>query len=217
MAPNPFKISAPTLYAALAAVIAIELAVGWAFQWTPLSRYEKIGLLRLLQTAAVWGIVLRVEGAAAAMGWAPPTWPAGLRTGLVWSMGFAAAALLGMGVMHLLGYHPLGWIRVPLPPRPFDVIVLFLVGGVIAPIAEEIFFRGILYAYFRRWGIVCALVASTLIFVLLHFNRLPITQAVGGIVFALSYETSRNLMTPITIHALGNLALFTLSLPMFNS
>jgi membrane protease YdiL (CAAX protease family) len=41
----------------------------------------------------------------------------------------------------------------------------------------------------------------------------PLTQLVGGILFALSYEYSGNLMVPITIHATGNLAIFTLSLP----
>jgi len=87
------------------------------------------------------------------------------------------------------------------------------VGGFIAPVAEELCFRGILYTYFRRWGIILALVASTIIFVVLHATHgLPVTQIVGGIVFAVAYEISHNLMVPITIHALGNLAIFSLSL-----
>jgi membrane protease YdiL (CAAX protease family) len=40
----------------------------------------------------------------------------------------------------------------------------------------------------------------------------PIPQAAGGIVFALAYEIEGSLMTPIVIHVLGNLSLFTLSL-----
>jgi membrane protease YdiL (CAAX protease family) len=35
---------------------------------------------------------------------------------------------------------------------------------------------------------------------------------VGGIVFAIAYEKEKNLMVPITIHCLGNLAIFSLSI-----
>jgi membrane protease YdiL (CAAX protease family) len=215
MAPNPFKISTLTLCATLTAVIVIELGAGWAFHWIPISRFEKLGSVRLIQTAAMIWLVYRLDGGLGVMGWAPATWMTGLKKGAVWSLGFAAAAALAMALAHWLGHHPLRWIRSPLPSHLRGVITLFTVGALVAPVAEEICFRGILYAYFRRWGVMAALVASTTIFVLLHFNRIPITQLVGGIVFALAYETSRNLMSPITIHALGNLALFTLSLPIF--
>lgn len=42
--------------------------------------------------------------------------------------------------------------------------------------------------------------------------NLIITQILGGIVFAVAYKTSGNLMVPITIHCLPNLAIFSLSL-----
>jgi membrane protease YdiL (CAAX protease family) len=88
------------------------------------------------------------------------------------------------------------------------------VGGIVAPIAEEVFFRGILYGFFRRWGVVVALVFSTLLFVFPHLGThgLPTTQIIGGILFALAYEVEDSLLAPITIHALGNMAIFTLSL-----
>jgi hypothetical protein len=41
---------------------------------------------------------------------------------------------------------------------------------------------------------------------------LPITQLIGGILFAVAYEIEKNLLVPITIHCLGNLAIFILSL-----
>ena len=68
--------------------------------------------------------------------------------------------------------------------------------------------------FFRRWGVAAALVASTLAFVLAHplGHRFPLTQVVGGVVFAVAYEVEGDLIVPITIHVLGNLALFTLSL-----
>ncbi|MBW2319145.1 MAG: CPBP family intramembrane metalloprotease, partial [Deltaproteobacteria bacterium] len=41
---------------------------------------------------------------------------------------------------------------------------------------------------------------------------LPITQIVGGVIFCVAYEVEGKLMTPITIHVLGNTAIFALSL-----
>jgi membrane protease YdiL (CAAX protease family) len=78
-------------------------------------------------------------------------------------------------------------------------------------VTEELFFRGILYGYFRRWGIFPALFLSTLFFVLLHpVKALAVTQTVGGVLFAAAYEIEGNLLVPITIHVLGNLAIFSL-------
>jgi membrane protease YdiL (CAAX protease family) len=53
-----------------------------------------------------------------------------------------------------------------------------------------------------------------LIFVLCHpiHPGIPVTRLLGGILFAVAYEISGSLVVPITIHALGNLAIFTLSL-----
>jgi hypothetical protein len=95
-----------------------------------------------------------------------------------------------------------------------DLALFFLVGGMVGPAAEELFFRGILYGFFRRWGVIVALILSTLIFVLCHpiGHGIPVTRVVGGILFAVAYEVGGSLIVPITIHTLGNLAIFTISL-----
>ena len=98
----------------------------------------------------------------------------------------------------------------------FQVMPLFfIVGGVVAPVAEEIVFRGIIFGYLRRWGLPAAVLVSTALFAALHLPAIPVTQVVGGMVFAIAYHLSGSLMTPILIHTLGNLAIFSLSLPWF--
>jgi len=44
------------------------------------------------------------------------------------------------------------------------------------------------------------------------FQWIPLPQIVGGILFAAAYEKEKNLMVPITIHVLGNMAIFSISL-----
>jgi membrane protease YdiL (CAAX protease family) len=101
-----------------------------------------------------------------------------------------------------------------MPENQSDIILLFFIGGVTGPIAEEVFFRGILYGFFRKWDLWMALVLSTLIFVAAHLGPtgFRLSQLAGGIIFAVSYELGGSLIVPITIHVLGNLAMYTLSL-----
>ena len=86
-------------------------------------------------------------------------------------------------------------------------------GGLISPLTEEIFFRGLIYGFFLRWGWPLALALSTLSFVAAHLPaEVWLPQLVGGLVFALAYRVSGSLAAPAVIHVLGNLAIFSLGL-----
>ena len=199
-----------TLASSFGAVLAVEMVV----RVTPLGSYlAGVGAARILQTVLMLWIVLTSAGGAGSIGLERSAWLHGFRRGVLWSLAFGAVALCAFLVLSLAGINALAMIRVPLPSQTTTLVLLFLVGGVIAPVAEEIFFRGMLYGFFRRWGVAPALLISTLLFVLSHAQGrgLPVTQAVGGLVFAVSYEREGNLLVPITIHVLGNLAIFGLS------
>jgi len=202
-----------TVALTLVAVTATEFLGDLIIGRLALTPFIWLGVLRLIQTGTIVRIVAAQESGLATIGWELSTWPEGLKKGIVWSLGFGLIAGGTMLVLYVMGHNPLLLVRSPLPTTNAQLAGFFLVGGFIAPVAEELCFRGILYTYFRRWGIILALVASTIIFVVLHATHgLPVTQIVGGIVFAVAYEISHNLMVPITIHALGNLAIFSLSL-----
>jgi uncharacterized protein len=172
-----------------------------------------LGGLRLVQIGALLWIVVKLENGLAVIGWQFSGWLQGLKKGAVWSAGFGLIAGCAMLVLYWTGRNPWAMVQTPMPEEGVDLAAYLLVGGCIAPVAEELCFRGVLYTYFRQWGVVPALLGSTALFVVLHSTRsVPVTQTIGGIVFAISYEMSGNLMVPMTIHALGNLAIFSLSL-----
>jgi hypothetical protein len=81
-------------------------------------------------------------------------------------------------------------------------------------VVEELFFRGLVFGYLRRWGAAAAVAGSTLVFLAPHvaYNSLGPTQVVGGLIFAVAYEIEGSLLAPILIHVLGNLALFGLGM-----
>lgn len=172
-----------------------------------------IGLGRLGETVLLLTLVMRWGNGLASIGLASGTrWP-GTRQGVIWAAVFGLVAALGFGVFRLVGLDPFAGFSRPLFDTARDFWIYFIVGGLISPGAEELFFRGIIYGYLRRWGIGTALAGSTMLFGAAHLvtGNLQITQVVGGIVFALAYEREKSLITPIIIHVLGNMAIFTLT------
>lgn len=94
-------------------------------------------------------------------------------------------------------------------PEQFTWIGAFsmlILGGVIVPIAEELFFRGVLYTWLRgSFGIWVAIPGSALVFGLLH-GDIPVAGAtfVMGVVLAWFYERSNSLWPSILIHIVNN-------------
>lgn len=82
---------------------------------------------------------------------------------------------------------------------------------IVAPIAEEFVFRGVLiHAWTAKWGLRSAILLSSLMFGFLHFN--PIGVSIAGIIFALLYLKTRTLFVPIVAHAMNNSIVFILPL-----
>jgi membrane protease YdiL (CAAX protease family) len=200
-----------------AAVILIEIFAATAGPHFIAHSMVITGAARTCQILAFLLVFFATDGNLSAVGIRRATVMRGLKRGLYWSAGFGLAAALAGVLIYSAGKDPMALIHGRLPTNATRITLLFLVGGIIGPIAEEIFFRGILYGYFRRWGVLPALVVSTGIFALVHLLIGPVQgfaviQTVGGVVFAVSYELEKNLMVPITVHCLGNMAIFSLPL-----
>ena len=75
---------------------------------------------------------------------------------------------------------------------------------VLAPLIEEILFRGILLQRWSvKWGILPGILVSSMVFGCLHFNSIGLINF--GLVMALLYLRSKTLFLPIIFHALNNL------------
>ena len=86
----------------------------------------------------------------------------------------------------------------------------FIGVGVLAPISEELYFRGLLHSWF--WGktarVWLRVLASATIFGLAHADSVSVVAAsfVIGVVNAIAYERTRSLFIPIVIHLTTNSA-----------
>lgn len=98
--------------------------------------------------------------------------------------------------------------------NPTARLVLFLLICVIAPVLEELIFRGFVYAGLRRrMPLVGGVVASAMLFALMH-NSLQALLPIGliGVVLAVLYERNRSVLPSIICHALNNTFVFFLML-----
>jgi membrane protease YdiL (CAAX protease family) len=208
------KISLKTMAAAIAVVFSIEIGFRWAMSGKTGSPLPALGLVRCLESILLVAIAGWLENGTAAIGLSRPKILRGFRRGLIWSACFGIAAAMLFLALTASGVQALEFLHGAKLTSWQQIVVFLLVGGVLGPITEEIFFRGIIYGFLRQWGAVLAIITSTLIFVFTHpaAGSIPVTQLVGGIVFAVAYEKEQNLMVPITIHCLGNLAIFSLTI-----
>lgn len=110
-----------------------------------------------------------------------------------------------------------GHLHIPLKPQipmlllkqetsPFFLVFACIFVVVIAPLCEEMVFRGFIYPLFRkRLGLKWAMAASSALFAALHFSFLAFLPImVIGMLLAYLYESTGSLMSSICFHVINN-------------
>lgn len=169
-----------------------------------------LGLTYVSIVAAVWLAARRAKvGLAASVGLHPA------RPGLVLWTGVGAA--IGARILTGLYGTALEALGVELPGQEFDptrllpqtamgITFTILLAVVLAPLAEEIVFRGVLLSALRdRWGDAFAIGASSAVFAAAHvmpFAMPPIFLL--SLALGVMYVRTRTLWAPIVAHAVFN-------------
>lgn len=110
---------------------------------------------------------------------------------------------LSLGAPGVLEFLLEGLESVPDPPLAYQVAMAVLT-VVLAPVIEEVLFRGVLLNRWAvKWSVGTAVIATSIAFGLLHANPVGIT--VVGLVAAVLYLRTGTLLVPIAFHAANNL------------
>lgn len=87
--------------------------------------------------------------------------------------------------------------------RALDYLWLLIPLAILAPIVEELGFRGLLYGYMRgRTGVILSIIVSALVFAVLHVIIPPLF--VMGAILAFLAERYRSIVPGIVLHATNN-------------
>lgn len=86
-------------------------------------------------------------------------------------------------------------------------LVTLIGAGILVPIAEEMYFRGALFTWFRaRFNFPLAMLASSFLFGLAHIDTAAVVASsfVFGLVAAYMFERQKTLWVPILMHITSN-------------
>jgi len=142
----------------------------------------------------------------------------GIRAGSLWReifIGAMAACVFGaavvLGDMGTRVFMEGGALRLIIGRQKVpDPFLFFLAGCIVAPFAEELFFRGLVYSWLRqRIPVVVSLAVSALFFAGMHGFFSPV-QLIGGLIFAGLYEWRGNIWAPWAVHAAANFGIWVI-------
>jgi len=156
-----------------------------------------------------WFLVFR-PGALAALPRLPGRDPGGaIRAGLGWGvLAWLGATVASAGVVWLL--ESLGIDAEPQAAEQaiglLDPWLVVLAVVILAPIAEEVFFRGVVFnAWLREGGRRWAFMGSSALFALIHLSLVALVPIfLLGLALAWVYQRTGNLLAPISMHLTVN-------------
>lgn len=198
----------------IALVILIEYPLGWLETPTGLDTTQGIlnfigvGIGDVLLYFVVIGIFLRlIRRSFSDLGFVKPRkryLVLGFVTGILL---FLSIGLLGNLLTHLLGTPPPQSFAEAVDGANFwEAWLLILLGSFIAPIKEEMFFRGMIYPPLRKaLGRGKGMLVTGLFFAALHFDLVRLLPLfIGGVVLSWLYERSSSIWPSIVAHGTWN-------------
>ncbi|MBV9789452.1 MAG: CPBP family intramembrane metalloprotease [Chloroflexi bacterium] len=168
------------------------------------------GLVYVLAVVATYAIIVRRHrGSWREIGFrAPPLVPLLLTPAIFFGQ------LILLAIANLIVQSIIGTFENPQVEQLTDsagfswlnFVAVFTVGAIIAPVVEEMLFRGLLYQWLRNHiGAVGAILLSGAIFSAVHFiSVLLLPLFVIGVLLAAVFEWTRSLWITITLHFFQN-------------
>lgn len=183
---------------------------------------------RLIAPKGVWAVLLSFLGTLvcvllpAVLGLASPCRPALRRRPVTAEQRFAlavtgAALVCPLSLLADLPSAVLARFGVFLPvqaaaaPQASLFLPMLLVSGVVAPLCEELFFRGVLGGLLRRRGEGLAAAVSALVFAAAHGADLFAVRALMGLLLYAIVRRTDSLAAGVIVHCLHNISLLLIS------
>lgn len=204
-----------------AAIVAAIIADGGSLEEDPTALTIVLGagiFLELLMLGAAVQFSVRKYG----VGWRNLGVRSPIRNGFWATTGLAIAIVVASFAATVAYFSALGTVGISpdtdLPEETYQsagpIIIIAVLSLVLAPLIEEVFFRGFIFGGLRsRWGTGGAALGSGVLFAIAHIGN-PGTLylippiALVGVIFAFGYAHSGSLAATVVAHFLFNLVSF---------
>lgn len=121
--------------------------------------------------------------------------------------------IIDPNILNELPYTGIFYSSSDTPLAPFLNYIEFFAAVIIAPIVEEIVFRGvILHRFTIKWGVKWAILVSSIIFAFLHTDI--IGAFIFGVVMCILYIKTASILVPVVAHIINNLLAYGLEIMM---
>ncbi len=210
--------SGPQVGLLLAGFIGLGILMSAIQAWTGASESPASALVALLLFSVSQILILRLIGRKRKCGWRDDFGmnPDRLKL-LPLSLAIYLATIFGLGIATTI-YHRMLEQYFGIKPDPQEMVQVIassrswvkagfiLLAVIVAPLYEELIFRGVFFAYLtRRIGPDRAMIAVSLAFALIHFHIPSILPLfLLSVILCLSYWRTGSLWTNIGVHALFN-------------
>ena len=107
---------------------------------------------------------------------------------------FSGSSMLKAGDILMHKHYPL-------------LFAFYITSCLLSPVAEELFFRGILYRKMReKWSIIISVLVLSSLFALIHlyFSGQGLVPFAGSLIFCFGYEKTKFILAPVLLHIIGN-------------
>lgn len=169
---------------------------------------------QVLLMLGIWTLHRTLAGATSpfplsGLGW----WPV-RKSVILWAAGAYAGVVVYAGVVSLFDVEwltPTGTVGQEVTRDPLTLALAGLLALIVAPVSEELLFRGVFFGALSRFGVLVGALVSGLLFALPHLDPgsvIPFT--VVGAALALVYYRCRSLPSAIYVHMLFNLVSFAI-------
>ncbi|SHK45752.1 CAAX protease self-immunity [Clostridium cavendishii DSM 21758] len=117
---------------------------------------------------------------------------------------FASVFLL-QGIIHYVKPEMLKELLQESPIKSDSIIMAILVACIMAPVVEELVFRGIIFTRLRfRFNTTAAILISSLIFGLLHISLSIVHAFILGVTFCVIFKKYNNIFLNMILHSVYN-------------
>lgn len=198
----------------IALVTLIEYPLGWLE--TPKGLDSMQGILNfigvgigefVLYFAVIWIFLRLISRSFSELGFVKPLKRYIVLGLIIGVFLFISIGLLGNLLTHLLGTPPPQSFAAAVNEANFwELCLLIILGSFIAPIKEEMLFRGLLYPPLRKaLGRSKGMLVTGLFFAALHFDLVRLLPLfIGGVILTWLYERSSSIWPSIVAHGTWN-------------